>query len=202
MFFNKILLILLISIPLCYSIETIEATVQGTTIEVVKKQAFNVNIVESSSIRIGNSRQDSIIPYQISITEIKQTLVTLKFKKFNNLSINLGEERKVDFDSDNVFDVAIKLSALRPGRATLIFTSLESKVESLIDNSALIANEILNNTKETTPDLTKNVTNEEVELDINVNAEKSYFKINYIISTALIIILLAVILIHFLRRMR
>jgi len=196
---NFLLFFLIILIPICFAQEKIEATKEGTSIDVAKDAVINVDIVDSSSLRIGNSRPDSISTYKIAVQEITQTSVTLKIGKFKNTSISLGEERNVDFDGDGIFDVAIRLSIARSAVVTLIFTSLEGKVDSLVDNAALAVNAILNGTNTKIENKTEvnqttemqNITEVELGLDLSLK-EKTYFEFNYIVLYVLVFILILV----------
>lgn len=152
-------LIFVLILPISFAIETLDLNFVGVKLEVIEKQAFNLNVVESTSLRIGNPRNESIVAHKMSVLKVKETSIILKLKKFDNITISLGQERKIDFDNDDIFDVSIFLLEIRPNRGTLIFKSLDALVKPMpiipthetLESSNQSANKIIiinnNNTK-------------------------------------------------------
>ena len=139
-----ILFFLLFLTPIIYAQEYIEPSKEGTSIEVAEKQTILVGVVESSSLRIGNPREDSIEKYKMTIFDVKDASVLIKYKKFDNFTISLGQERKLDLDKDNIFDIGVLLLNLRSPKATLVFKSLEEKVPELEPSTTPVISETNN----------------------------------------------------------
>ncbi len=207
--FFKFLILFLLIIPSVYSIETVQIDTKGVTVEMAEKNSINLEIVESSSLRIGNPREDSTEIYKITALDIGNISITLRIGKKDNATVSLGQERKYDFDKDNVFDAGIILSNLRPGRATLVFKSLEGKIEALdintssnnitVDNN-FESKKVNENKLTTNTQISSEKNNEEVELIIDHNiisvSKSSYRNIIVLISLAVVLLSLVSFLVY------
>jgi len=195
--------------------DIIEPSVSGATTEVVKKDVISLNVVDSSSIRIGNLRQDSISNYKMTVLDVKDTYVILKYQKFQNLTISLGQERKLDFDGDNVFDIGILLFNLRPNRATLVIKSLENTfkelpVEKELNNTEIakeLEKKLIASSNETKPNETKEI-KQEVKQETEIKVEKKSFLSDNILKYSIlsvivfVFIILVIIILIYMRRKR
>lgn len=200
--FIFLFLLILLIIPVIYAQEVIGPSKEGISVEANKNQAINLGVVESSSIRIGNSRDDSIEKYKVTVSDVKDDFATLKYKKTENITIPLGEERKVDFDGDDIFDVSILLFTLRPNRATLVFKSLEDNVPELVSTTPetpIVSDNSTNNIDNSIPIKEENSSEKTDEYELTLGSAKETLKNNYVIwiIAAVLCILIILIILYF-----
>ena len=190
------LVLLLVIIPSIYAQEVIGPSKEGVTIEAVKNQIIYLGVVESTGIRIGNPREDSIEKYKITVNNIKTESVILKYKKTKNVTVELGGEIKIDFDGDNIFDVGVLLANIRPNKATLTFKSFEDKILKLQHSTwaPLTENKTIEIPQETPNEEVSENNTKEFELGLGENLRQDY---TIWIVVALISILIILLIVYF-----
>ena len=108
-----------------------ELTVEGISEDLGKNEEITFFVVESSSLRIGNPRADSLEKHKFKSLLVTPDSVNISVdgEKTNTFIVPLAQARKIDVDKDNIFDVSITVSYIRSQVATVLFKSLEGGVE-------------------------------------------------------------------------
>ncbi len=108
-----------------------ELTLEGISEDLGKNEEITFFVVESSSLRIGNPRADSLEKHKFKSLLVTPDSVNISVdgEKTNTFIVPLAQARKIDVDKDNIFDVSITVSYIRSQVATVLFKSLEGGVE-------------------------------------------------------------------------
>ena len=173
---------------------TKEITKEGISLDLKKGNTIDLKVVESSSLKIGNPRDDSLENHKFKALDVKNNFLNLTIDKRSSIKMEVSQTRRIDVDNDGTFDLSINLVNVRFDVASLLFKSLEEGVkvlESKEENNT-ITNSINETPKETKQEQTQN--NEEAtEKELSLNLEKSYdYKFILLIIFGVIILLLII----------
>lgn len=128
---KKIIFILfLLLINTVISQEIREVSKEGISEEFGKNEEITVYVAESSSLRIGNPREDSLEKHKFKVLGITTDSVNMTIdQKTNTILIPISQTRKADVDKDGVFDVSITVNSIRSQVASITLKALDDKVE-------------------------------------------------------------------------
>ena len=131
------ILFLIIFSNIVFSQEIKELTAEGILEELGKNEEITFFVVESSSLRIGNPKSDSLEKHKFKSLFVTQDSVNISIdgEKTNTIIVPLSQTRKVDVDKDNVFDISITTNYIRSQVATVLFKSLDSNVEEFVSTT-------------------------------------------------------------------
>ncbi|MEK6936965.1 MAG: hypothetical protein AABW58_02745 [Nanoarchaeota archaeon] len=127
---KKIIFLLLLLISLANVFSQQQLSSEGLSEDFSKNEEVILYVVESSSVRIGNPKEESFEKHKFKIVEILQDSVNLSIdNKQNTVFIPIAQTRKGDVDKDSVFDVSFTLNGIRGGIASITIKPLDDKVE-------------------------------------------------------------------------
>ncbi|MBS3171945.1 hypothetical protein J4449_05045 [Candidatus Woesearchaeota archaeon] len=136
-----------------------EIPLEGFIEDFGKNEEKILLVVESTSIRIGNPKSDSLEKHKFKVLEITQDSVNMSIdNKQNTILIPISQTRKGDVDKDGVFDVSFTVNAIRSRVASITIKSLGNKIEEF---------------KSTTPSIpiTETAQNSQEEIKENINQQ-------------------------------
>jgi hypothetical protein len=131
------ILFLLILGNIVFSQEIRELTKEGILEDLGKNEEITFYVVESSSLRIGNPREDSLEKHKFKSLSITPDSVNISVdgEKTNTVIVPLAQTRKVDIDKDNIFDVSITVNYIRSQVASVLFKSIDGSVEKFVSTT-------------------------------------------------------------------
>jgi len=106
--------------------QVLDVTKEGISQDFVKNKEVQLRTIESSSLTVGNPIEESYEVHKFKASSIDEASINLSIDKLNSYKINNGQSKKVDLDSDDIFDLSVEVKSIRQKTvATLIFKLLD-----------------------------------------------------------------------------